>query len=94
VTSPGELHCDIGEREENMVQVLLGRSGTQEDAELMLQTLVVEVEGPTNPGDAILRGAQPHSLERPDNGVEVGGAGGADRSMNLLQSPSYGDNDV
>jgi hypothetical protein len=58
-----------------MVQVLLGRSGTQEDMELMPQTRIVEIEGPTNPEDAILQGAQLHSVERLDNGVKVGNNG-------------------
>jgi hypothetical protein len=94
VFSPGELRRDVGEREKNEAQVLLGRLGTQEDTELMPQTHVVKVEGPTNPGGMILRGAQPHPLESLYNGVGVGGAGGVDRNTNLLETPSCGDDEV
>jgi hypothetical protein len=37
---------------------------------------------------------QPHPLESLDNRVEVGGVGGSDRNMNILQCPSYGDDEV
>jgi hypothetical protein len=50
-----ELHHDVGEREKNEAYVLLGQSRTQEDMELTPQTLVVEVEGRTNPGGMILQ---------------------------------------
>jgi hypothetical protein len=91
--STGKLHRNIGEREKNEAQVLLGRLGTQEDAVLMPQTHVVELEGPTKPEGAILHSAQPHPLESLDNGVEVGGMGGADRNTNLLESPFRGDDE-
>jgi hypothetical protein len=85
--SPGELLHDVGERGKNKAQVLLGQSGTQEDAKLMPQTLVVEVEGTTNPGGAILWGAQLHPLESLNNGAGVGCAGRADRT-GICSSPS------
>jgi hypothetical protein len=79
-----------------MVQVLLGQLGSQEDAELTPQTLVVEVGGGggVTPGGAILRGTQLHPLKSLDNRVDVGGASGVNQNTNLLPSPSYGDDEV
>ena len=56
--SPGKLRHDIGEREGEVAQALLGRLGSQEDAELTLQPPVVEVEELVTSGDAGLRRVQ------------------------------------
>jgi hypothetical protein len=73
------------------VQVLLGQSGTLEDAELMPEPLVVEIERWAVPGIAILQGMQLQSSEVLNDGVEDGGANG---SSWKLQSSLRGDDDV
>jgi hypothetical protein len=55
---------------------------------------MIKIEEPAAPGGAIPRGVQSQPLESLDNGVKVGGADGVDRDMNLLQSPSRGDDEV
>jgi hypothetical protein len=92
--SSGKLRCHVGECEENMTQVLSGRSGTQEGIELSPQPLAIEIEEPAALGRAILRAAQPQPLESLDDGVEVGGARGSDRNVNQLQPSLYGDGKV
>jgi hypothetical protein len=56
--SSGELHRDIGKPEENLMQVLLGWSGTQEGMEPTPQPLVIEIGEPATLRGAILWGAQ------------------------------------
>jgi hypothetical protein len=68
--------------------------GTHEDAELTPQPFIIKIEEPVTLGSATPRGALAQLLESPDNGVKVGGAGGVDRNMNLLESPSRGDDEV
>jgi hypothetical protein len=92
--SPKELCHDVGEREESEVQVLLGRSGTQEDAELMAESLVVEIERRAVPEVAILQGVQLQSSEVLNYGVEDGGANGSGWNMDLLQFSLCGDDEV
>jgi hypothetical protein len=76
------------------MQILLGRSGTQEDAKLRPQPLVIEIEEPIALGSAIPRRVQAQLLISLDNGVKVGGAGGVDRKVNLLESPSRGYDEI
>jgi hypothetical protein len=72
------------------MQVLLGRSGTQEGVELSPQPLAIKIEMLAALGGAILQGAQPQPLERLNDGVEVGGARGSDRNGNQLQPSLHG----
>jgi hypothetical protein len=44
--SSRKLHPDIGEQKVDLVQVLLGRSGTQEGMELTPKPLVIEIVEP------------------------------------------------
>jgi hypothetical protein len=55
---------------------------------------VIEIKEPVAPGSAIPRGVQAQLLENLNNRVKVGGAGGVDRNVNLLESPSHGDDEV
>jgi hypothetical protein len=82
--SPEELCRDVGEREENKAQVLLGRLGTKEDAELMPESLVVEIERRAVPGITILQGVQLQSFEVLNDGVKNGGANGLSWNVDLL----------
>ena len=56
--SPGKLCHDVGVREGEVAQALLGWLGSQEDTELTLQPPVVEVEELAGPGGAGLRCVQ------------------------------------
>ena len=70
--SSSKLHHDVGEREGEAAQVLPGRLGSQEDAELMPQPPKVKVEELTTPAGTVLWCMQPQLLEHLGDRVDAG----------------------
>ena len=76
------LHHDVGEREENTAQVVLGRLAAQERAKLLLHAPAADIRAPCSKLSA--RGASSRNPHRESamGSVQIG----PDRGADLLQS--------
>jgi len=71
--SSGKLCHDVGEREGEVAQVLLGRPGSQEGAELALEPPIVEVKESVASGGAGPTCVQLQLLKRLSDCIEASG---------------------
>jgi hypothetical protein len=85
---------EVGERENEVAQILLGWSGSQEGVELALQSLIIKVEVLVAPEGTDLQGMQLQLLEGLDDCVEAGGAKRLDRGRGPCQLSLCGDEEI
>ena len=90
----GKLCHDVGEQEGEVVQVLLGRSGSQEGIELALWPPVIEAKELVAPMGAGLRCVQLQLLKRLGDRVEAGGVERLDGGRNLHQLSLHRNDEV